>query len=176
MNFADSEHHDQSVDDSSPTLNKIDLENESNGPLAGVETIGSLLPDDENDLLAGLVDDFDLRGLPSQLEDLEDDLFDSGGGMELEFEPHESLSIGVSKLNISDGIAGTGIAHYPISNGVGTVAGEHPYGEHPSRTLFVRNINSNVEDLELRSLFEVCHIVFISFYKTFMFTLALVSV
>ncbi|ESR50425.1 hypothetical protein CICLE_v10030681mg [Citrus x clementina] len=154
LNFADSEHHDQSVDDSSPTLNKIDLENESNGPLAGVETIGSLLPDDENDLLAGLVDDFDLRGLPSQLEDLEDDLFDSGGGMELEFEPHESLSIGVSKLNISDGIAGTGIAHYPISNGVGTVAGEHPYGEHPSRTLFVRNINSNVEDLELRSLFE----------------------
>lgn len=176
MNFADSEHHDQSVDDSSPTLNKIDLENESNGPLAGVETIGSLLPDDENDLLAGLVDDFDLRGLPSQLEDLEDDLFDSGGGMELEFEPHESLSIGVSKLNISDRIAGTGIAHYPISNGVGTVAGEHPYGEHPSRTLFVRNINSNVEDLELRSLFEVCHIVFISFYKTFMSTLALVSV
>jgi hypothetical protein len=33
--------------------------------------------------------------------------------------------------------------------------GEHPYGEHPSRTLFVRNINSNVEDDELRSWFEV---------------------
>eukprot|EP01103_Thecamoeba_quadrilineata_P014435 TRINITY_DN4310_c0_g2_i1.p1 TRINITY_DN4310_c0_g2~~TRINITY_DN4310_c0_g2_i1.p1 ORF type:complete len:831 (+),score=148.37 TRINITY_DN4310_c0_g2_i1:133-2625(+) len=32
--------------------------------------------------------------------------------------------------------------------------GEHPLGEHPSRTLFVRNINSNVEDDELRSLFE----------------------
>ncbi|KAA8532257.1 hypothetical protein F0562_032290 [Nyssa sinensis] len=27
-------------------------------------------------------------------------------------------------------------------------------GEHPSRTLFVRNINSNVEDSELQSLFE----------------------
>lgn len=33
--------------------------------------------------------------------------------------------------------------------------GEHPLGEHPSRTLFVRNINSNVEDDELVSLFEV---------------------
>ncbi len=33
--------------------------------------------------------------------------------------------------------------------------GEHPLGEHPSRTLFVRNINSNVEDEELTTLFEV---------------------
>lgn len=48
---------------------------------------------------------------------------------------------------------------YTFSNGVGTVAGEHPYGEHPSRTLFVRNINSNVEDSELRALFEVMHFV-----------------
>jgi hypothetical protein len=35
--------------------------------------------------------------------------------------------------------------------------GEHPLGEHPSRTLFVRNINSNVEDEELKSLFEVSY-------------------
>lgn len=33
-------------------------------------------------------------------------------------------------------------------------SGEHPYGEFPSPTLFVRNINSNVEDEELRTLFE----------------------
>lgn len=33
--------------------------------------------------------------------------------------------------------------------------GEHPFGEHPSRTLFVRNINSNVEETELKELFEV---------------------
>lgn len=33
--------------------------------------------------------------------------------------------------------------------------GEHPFGEHPSRTLFVRNINSNVEESELKELFEV---------------------
>eukprot|EP01117_Protostelium_nocturnum_P009226 TRINITY_DN3302_c0_g1_i1.p1 TRINITY_DN3302_c0_g1~~TRINITY_DN3302_c0_g1_i1.p1 ORF type:complete len:869 (-),score=145.78 TRINITY_DN3302_c0_g1_i1:173-2779(-) len=35
-----------------------------------------------------------------------------------------------------------------------TSYGEHPLGEHPSRTLFVRNINSNVEDEELVQLFE----------------------
>lgn len=34
--------------------------------------------------------------------------------------------------------------------------GEHPYGEHPSRTLFVRNIHSSVDDEELRSLFSNC--------------------
>ncbi|CAK7346683.1 unnamed protein product [Dovyalis caffra] len=60
----------------------------------------------------------------------------------------------MSKLNMSDGIAANGVGPYALPNGVGTVAGEHPYGEHPSRTLFVRNINSNVEDAELRSLFE----------------------
>ena len=31
---------------------------------------------------------------------------------------------------------------------------EHPHGEHPSRTLFVRNINSNVEEHEIKDLFE----------------------
>jgi RNA recognition motif-containing protein len=31
---------------------------------------------------------------------------------------------------------------------------EHPMGEHPSRTLFVRNINSNVDDEELQALFQ----------------------
>ncbi|KAK3183426.1 hypothetical protein Dsin_030712 [Dipteronia sinensis] len=157
LNFTDSEHQGLSVDDSTPKLNKIDLENEEKDPLEGVElnAIGSLLPDDENELLAGITDDFDLSGLPSQLEELEDyDLFGSGGGMELDFEPHESLSIGMSTLNISDGVTGNGFGPYPLSNGVGTLAGEHPYGEHPSRTLFVRNINSNVEDSELRTLFE----------------------
>jgi RNA recognition motif-containing protein len=31
---------------------------------------------------------------------------------------------------------------------------EHPLGEHPSRTLFVRNISSHVEDSELKEMFE----------------------
>ncbi|KAJ6405545.1 hypothetical protein OIU84_013497 [Salix udensis] len=116
--------------------------------------IGNLLPNDD-ELLAGIMDDFDLSGLPSQVEDLEEcDFFGPGGGMELDFESQESLRIGMSKINMSDGIPANGVGHYPLPNGVGTVAGEHPYGEHPSRTLFVRNINSNVEDSELKSLFE----------------------
>ncbi|GLT26307.1 hypothetical protein SLA2020_013880 [Shorea laevis] len=156
LNFAELEHSGYSVDTNSPRLHKLELENEEKDPLKNVEAngLGDLLPDDD-ELLAGLMDDFDLSGLPTQLEELEEyDVFGSGGGMELDFESQENINIGLSKLNISDGVAANGIGHYPLSNGVGTMAGEHPYGEHPSRTLFVRNINSNVEDSELRSLFE----------------------
>ncbi|GAU32088.1 hypothetical protein TSUD_152930 [Trifolium subterraneum] len=100
-------------------------------------------------------DSNDVSLLPNQLEDLdENDLFVNGGGFEMDFEPQESLSFGIPKMSISDGISSNGIGPYAIPNGVATVAGEHPYGEHPSRTLFVRNINSNVEDSELRTLFE----------------------
>ncbi|KAA8526209.1 hypothetical protein F0562_008052 [Nyssa sinensis] len=156
LNFADSGHCGQSVDDGLPSLNKLHQEDGVEDPLDNIvqNAIGSLLPGDEDELLAGIMDDFDLSRLPTQLEDLEDDIFGSGGGMELDFEPQESLLFGMSNLSMSDGVAGNGIGHYGLPNGVGTVAGEHPYGEHPSRTLFVRNINSNVEDSELRSLFE----------------------
>ncbi|KAJ9135921.1 hypothetical protein P3X46_033042 [Hevea brasiliensis] len=159
LNLNDTECSRQSVDDASSGLDKLhqDADLEGGDLLEDVETpaIGSLLPDDEDELLAGIMEDFDLSRLPGSLEDLEDyDLFGSGGGMELESDPQESLSMGISKVNISDGIIGNGMPHYGLSNGVGTVAGEHPYGEHPSRTLFVRNINSNVEDIELRTLFE----------------------
>lgn len=148
----------QSVDDISSGLSKVHHGVASDDPLEGVmnPAIGNSLPDDEDELLAGIMDDFDLRGLPSSLEDLEDyDIFGSGGGMELEGEPQESLSMSMSKISISDSASGNGLPHYSVPNGAGTVAGEHPYGEHPSRTLFVRNINSNVEDSELRALFEV---------------------
>ncbi|KAJ0695659.1 putative nucleotide-binding alpha-beta plait domain superfamily, RNA-binding domain superfamily [Helianthus annuus] len=74
--------------------------------------------------------------------------------MELESDM-DNLNLGISKVSLGDGVVGNGLAHFSLTNGVGTVAGEHPYGEHPSRTLFVRNINSNVEDSELRALFEV---------------------
>ncbi|XP_059663336.1 protein MEI2-like 2 isoform X2 [Cornus florida] len=156
LNFTDSKHCGLSIDDGLPNLNKILQKEDSKDPLEDIElnVIGSMLPGDENELLAGIMDDFDLTGLPTQLEDLEDDLFGSGGGMELDFEPQESQSFCISKLSISDSVAGNGIGVYGITNGTGTVVGEHPYGEHPSRTLFVRNINSNVEDSELRSLFE----------------------
>lgn len=162
VNFSDLEHLGQSVDDSLPSLNNVEQENEIKDPLENVESnaFGIMLPDDEDDLLAGITDDFDLSRLPNQLEDVEEyDLFGSGGGMELDFESQDGLGIGMSKLSISDGVVPNGIGHYALPNGVGAVAGEHPYGEHPSRTLFVRNINSNVEDSELRTLFEVLPVI-----------------
>jgi RNA recognition motif-containing protein len=159
LNLTDSEQDsEQPVDDNLLTLGKVHKEDEGHDPFDDdfeTSAIGNLLPDDEDELLAGIMDDFDLSGLPNQLEDLdENDLFVNGGGFEMDFEPQESLSFGISKMSISDGIASNGIGPYAIPNGVATVAGEHPYGEHPSRTLFVRNINSNVEDSELRTLFE----------------------
>ncbi|KAL3631533.1 hypothetical protein CASFOL_024517 [Castilleja foliolosa] len=125
------------------------LEDEVKDPLDDIEP--SFLPGDENELLAGLMDDFDLSGLPTQLEDLDDDFFGSGGGFEIE---SESLADGILRLSTLDGVGGAIASQYGIANSVGAVSGEHPYGEHPSRTLFVRNINSNVEDSELKSLFE----------------------
>ncbi|OIW02848.1 hypothetical protein TanjilG_29624 [Lupinus angustifolius] len=157
VNFTDYEHYGQSADDKSPILDKVHKEDEGQDPLKDItaNAMGKMLPDDEDDLLAGIMDDFDLSRLPSQLEDLdENDLFGSGGGLEMDFEPQESLSIGISKISLSDGVPSNGFGHFAIPNCIGAVAGEHPYGEHPSRTLFVRNINSNVEDSELRSLFE----------------------
>ncbi|XP_076949648.1 protein MEI2-like 2 [Bidens hawaiensis] len=116
--------------------------------------IGNLLLPDEDELLTGVIDGLDLNGLTNRADELEEyDLFGSGGGMELESDM-DNLNLGISKVSLGDGVIGNGLAHFNLANGVGTVAGEHPYGEHPSRTLFVRNINSNVEDSELRALFE----------------------
>jgi len=51
--------------------------------------------------------------------------------------------------------AAGGVGSPPVRSPIGgySASGEHPLGEHPSHTLFVRNINSNVEDEELRALF-----------------------
>nr|XP_043623745.1 protein MEI2-like 2 [Erigeron canadensis] len=115
--------------------------------------LGSLLPD-EDDLLAGAMDGFGLNMFPNRVEESEDfDLFGSGGGMELESDMIDNLSMGLSKISFGDGIVANGGA-FNLTNGSGSIVGEHPYGEHPSRTLFVRNINSNVEDSELSTLFE----------------------
>jgi hypothetical protein len=67
-------------------------------------------------------------------------------------EPHSPYSL--SSLSPSSSASS---GHYAASQSelFATTFGEHPLGEHPSRTLFVRNINSNVEDDELTSLFEV---------------------
>lgn len=111
-------------------------------------TIGNLLPDDD-ELLSSLVDEVDCIAQSNNVEEIEDfDLFSSGGGMELEADTCDS-SNGCKSLDVFGGVP---TSQQGGSNG--SVAGEHPYGEHPSRTLFVRNINSNVEDSELRSLFE----------------------
>ncbi|KAK4769042.1 hypothetical protein SAY86_027192 [Trapa natans] len=151
LNFAEYEQPVRSIDNLSKS-NKLSQED----PLEEIEpnTIGSFLPD-EDDLLAGVLDGLDLTGLPIQLEDLDEfDIFGSGGGMELDVDPQERFIFGLSKLGLPDGFAANGVGQSALSNGTETLAGEHPYGEHPSRTLFVRNINSNVEDSELRSLFE----------------------
>ncbi|KAE9614827.1 hypothetical protein Lal_00036192 [Lupinus albus] len=157
LNFTDFEHYGQSADDNLPILDKVHKKDMGQDPLEDIttNTMENMLPDDEDELLAGIMDDFDLSRLPNQLEDLdENDLFGSGGGFEMDFEPQEGLSIGISKISLSDGVPSNGFGHFAILNGTGAVVGEHPYGEHPSRTLFVRNINSNVEDSELRSVFE----------------------
>uniref|UniRef100_A0A2P2LG66 Protein MEI2-like 2 isoform X2 n=1 Tax=Rhizophora mucronata TaxID=61149 RepID=A0A2P2LG66_RHIMU len=165
FNFNNLEQCGRFADDVSPDSIKLDSENKARDPFEDVETntIGNLLPGDEDELLAGIMNGFDLSRLPNQIEDLEEyDVFGNGGGLELDSEPQESFWVSMSKLTLSDGVLANGIGHYAFPNGVGTVAGEHPYGEHPSRTLFVRNINSNVEDSELRSLFEVVRRVCLS--------------
>ncbi|CAL9121079.1 unnamed protein product [Musa acuminata var. zebrina] len=157
LNFADSHIGAQWTFDASSKLEKGNNDTESKVCVDDLDLHGTgiLLPDDEEALLSGITDDFDLNGLPSQVDELEDyDLFGSVGGMEMDSDPIESITVGIAKANISDGFLGNGISQYGLPNGVGTISGEHPYGEHPSRTLFVRNINSNVEDSELRSLFE----------------------
>ncbi|PWA40614.1 RNA recognition motif 2, Nucleotide-binding alpha-beta plait domain protein [Artemisia annua] len=135
---------------------KLIINNTENNYHQDIEdhALGSLLPD-EDDLLAGVMDGFDVNLFPNRVDESEDlDLFGSGGGMELESDMIDSLNMGMSRVGLSDGVAANGVGQYSIPNGAGTVVGEHPYGEHPSRTLFVRNINSNVEDSELRTLFE----------------------
>ncbi|KAM2125413.1 hypothetical protein ACFX1Q_015895 [Malus domestica] len=92
------------------------------------QTIGNLLPD-ENDLFSGMTDEPGYKAYANIGDGFEDfDLFSSGGGLEMEGDDQGAYN--------------------------SSIAGEHPYGEHPSRTLFVRNINSNIEDLELKALFE----------------------
>ncbi|CAH9116821.1 unnamed protein product [Cuscuta europaea] len=140
----------KSVDDSAASFSQFHIEE------GKTSQPGSVLPGDEDELLAGVMDDFDLGELPTQLEELEleEDLF-GGGGFEMEPELQNNLLNGFANLSMSPGSSNSTVNYgYSLNGSIGTVAGEHPYGEHPSRTLFVRNINSNVEDSELRSLFE----------------------
>ncbi|KAL4330101.1 hypothetical protein S245_044992 [Arachis hypogaea] len=106
------------------------------------ETIGNLLPD-EDDLFSGVNDESRYNNTNARKnDDLEDfDLFSSGGGMELERDEHLNAGLRTSALEGDSGF-------------VGGPKGKFPFVTQPSRTLFVRNINSNVDDSELKALFE----------------------
>ncbi|EPS73221.1 hypothetical protein M569_01535, partial [Genlisea aurea] len=104
-------------------------------------TICNLLPDDD-DLLSGVTDGFESITRLNNVEEIEEfDLFSSVGGLELGEDGFAQRNTELSDVNSNN----------RLSTNLG---GEHPRGEHPSRTLFVRNINSNVEDSELTTLFE----------------------
>jgi RNA recognition motif-containing protein len=105
------------------------------------QIIGNILPDDD-DLLSGVIDEVGYTAHANNGDDVDDDIFYTGGGMELEIDENKKIT----EPN-GGAIEGLGLLNC-------TLNGEHPYGEHPSRTLFVRNINSNVEDSELKLLFE----------------------
>ncbi|CAJ2649042.1 unnamed protein product [Trifolium pratense] len=105
----------------------------------GAQIIRNLLPDEDN-LLSGVTnwngDDMD-----------ELDFFSNVGGMELEDVdnsfPGEKNSKIIGRAQHNQlGLCNT------------SIAGENPFGEHSSRTLLVRNIDSDVNDTVLKALFE----------------------
>uniref|UniRef100_A0A0D9VGE0 RRM domain-containing protein n=1 Tax=Leersia perrieri TaxID=77586 RepID=A0A0D9VGE0_9ORYZ len=126
-------------------IEKVDLNHADDEPFELTEEIeaqiiGNLLPDDD-DLLSGVLDEVGYASNANNRDDADDDIFYSGGGMELEADENKKLQEFNGSAN------GLGLLN-------GALNGEHPYREQPSRTLFVRNINSNVEDSELKILFE----------------------
>ncbi|KAJ6393242.1 hypothetical protein OIU77_022669 [Salix suchowensis] len=109
------------------------------------QTIGNLLPDDDDDLFAGVTDRVENINHPSGGDDMEDlDFFSSVGGMDL----GDDGSVAQIDSEFPGGASNGQLGASNLS------VVEHPYGVHPSRTLFVRNINSNVEDSELKAVFE----------------------
>ncbi|CAI8592090.1 unnamed protein product [Vicia faba] len=101
--------------------------------------IVNLLPD-EDDLLSGVTNDFvipDSTG--DEVEEL--DLFNSGGGFELEDDGDSS-----SREKNSEIIGG--------ARNKNSIVGENLSSEHASRRLFVRNIDGDAENSVLKALFE----------------------
>ncbi|KAH9658560.1 protein MEI2-like 4 [Citrus sinensis] len=113
------------------------------------QTIGNLLPDDD-DLFSGVTDGLECTVHPSggsggdDIDDL--DFFSSVGGMDL---GNDSSYVAQKKSEIC-----IGFSNHELGVCNGAVAGEHLNDEHPSRTLLLRKINSNIEDSELKALFE----------------------
>ncbi|RHN44628.1 putative RNA recognition motif 2, nucleotide-binding alpha-beta plait domain-containing protein [Medicago truncatula] len=104
------------------------------------QIIGNLLPD-EDDLLSGVTDGNNYIICDSNGDDIDElDLFSSNGGFDLgDVENPSSIE---RNSEIISGVRNS------------SIAGENSYGEHPSRTLFVRNIDSDVKDSVLKALFE----------------------
>ncbi|XP_039001756.1 protein MEI2-like 4 [Hibiscus syriacus] len=97
------------------------------------QTIGNLLPDDD-DLFSGVTNGLDFVFQPYGAEYTEEsDVFSSVGGMDL-------------------GDDGPTVVRKNEKSHLGLFNGSA--GEHPSRTLLVRNINIDVEESELKAIFE----------------------
>lgn len=109
--------------------------------------IGNLLPN-EDDLFSGVTDDHIVRD--STCDDIDElDLFSSVGGLDLGDDDNSSSRVKNSVIlsearNSQLGLCNTSVAR-----------------ENSSRTLFVRNIDSDVEDSVLKALFEVCIFCFL---------------
>ncbi|RDY08962.1 Protein MEI2-like 4, partial [Mucuna pruriens] len=117
------------------------------------QIIGNLLPSDD-DLLSGVTNDHIIQdSTGNDMDEL--DLFSSVGGMDLGDD--NSSSLGQKNSEILDGACNSQLGLYST-----LIAGE-PYNEHPSRTLVVRNINCDVEDSELKALFEYGQILYLDF-------------
>lgn len=108
------------------------------------ESIRNLLPD-EDDLFSGIIDKLRCSTRLDGSED-EEDLFQSGGGMELEADNY--LNSRQQNCNFTNGFLNGGI------NSNGSTATKYSYDEKFSRTLLVTNISTSIEDSELRSLLE----------------------
>ncbi|XP_062230444.1 protein MEI2-like 3 [Phragmites australis] len=99
------------------------------------QTIGDLLPDDD-DLISGVIDGFEYTGLSNQ-DDADEDIFCTGGGMELENDDSskgDKYHEGSFKSQLS--------------------REQQSINKHPSRALIIKNINASIEDSELRVLFQ----------------------
>ncbi|CAA7396369.1 unnamed protein product [Spirodela intermedia] len=108
------------------------------------QAIENLLPD-EDELLSGIFDDLELFPRPGGGGDAEDELFCTGGGWELEAEDNSYGGRSSEPAGVFGGQEEAMGGSFP---------GEHPHREHPSRTLSVRNVDSNADDSELTALFE----------------------
>ncbi|KAK1302676.1 Protein MEI2-like 2 [Acorus calamus] len=120
LNLSGAGHGMCSTDEVSSKLSNLCKDIEDKDQIEDMEAhaIGSLLPGDEDELLAGIMDDFDLSELPNQVEELEEyDLFGSGGGMEMDHDPIESLSYSMANTSLSDRYMANGNGQFGLPNG-----------------------------------------------------------